>query len=197
LFKSRGVTDSPGLNNSKNNLAFMKSNKNIFQILINIFSWIFIGVFLTVFAVTAAGNLNVLGEYKSLIVQSGSMEPSIMTGDVILVAKSLDYRINDVITFNDYEGSITTHRIAGITAQNSDVLFATKGDANREQDSENIPQDQIIGKVILTVPKLGYFISFVRSGTGMIIFIIVPAMLIVFDEIFKIINTVKEKKNVS
>jgi signal peptidase len=171
----------------------MKTKKNIFQILLNIFSWGFLGAFALMLIITAVSNLSVFGGYKSLIVQSGSMEPTIMTGDVVVIGKAIKYLTNDVITFNDEEGYITTHRI--IEANNN--VYKTKGDANREQDSESVEESQVMGKVILTVPKLGYFITFVRSGKGLIIFVFIPAFLIVIDELIKIVITAKNKKNVS
>lgn len=173
----------------------MKKEKSFFQIFLNIISWLFLGVFVVALIFTAAGNLNVFGGYKSLIVQSGSMEPTIMTGDVVIVARSLSYQVNDVVTFNDSEGYITTHRIAKLEKEGEEQRFVTKGDANRVQDSENIIENQIMGKVILVVPKFGYFISFVRSFNGMIIFVFFPAFLIVVDELIKIVAAAKEKKN--
>lgn len=173
----------------------MKKEKSLFQNFLNIISWVFLGIFVVALIFTAAGNLNVIGGYKSLLVQSGSMEPTIMTGDVVITARSLNYRINDVVTFNDSEGYITTHRLTEIKEDEPEEQYMTKGDANRVQDSEAVAKNQIIGKVVLVVPKFGYFISFVRSPGGMVIFIFFPAILIVVDELIKIAAAAKEKKN--
>jgi len=173
----------------------MKSKK-IYQIVVNIISWLFLGLFVTVLIITAVSNLNVIGGYKSLIVQSGSMEPTIMTGDVIIIAKAPTYLKNEVITFIDNEDQLTTHRIAEVTTVGSQAQYGTKGDANRDQDNDNVARSQVLGKVILTVPKLGYFLTFVRSPVGLVIFVGLPALLIIIDEIIKIIGAIKQK-NVS
>lgn len=174
-----------------------KKRKNIFQSLLNIISWAFISLFVFSLLFTAVSNLNILGGYRSLIVQSGSMEPTIMTGDVIIIAKANDYVKNDVITFQDEEGLITTHRLITI-AEKEPKVYSTKGDANRVSDDASVVFDQIMGKVILTVPKLGYFLIFVRSKIGMTVFVGIPALLIIIDEIANIIAATKRQKaNVS
>jgi len=170
----------------------MENKKNTFQLFLSFFSWIFLGGFVVVLLFTATSNLNFFGGYKSLIVQSGSMEPAIKTGDIILINKANYYQINDVVTYSDTESNINTHRII----ENKNGLggeFITKGDANRIEDSESVFIDQIMGKVVLIIPKLGYFITFVRSRNGLIIFVYIPALLIVADEVIKIVNASRKK----
>lgn len=169
----------------------------LLQKVINVFAWVFLGVFIIGLILTVAANLNVLGGYRQLVVQSGSMEPTIMTGDVIIIAKVNSYQKNDVITFQDNEKGITTHRIYEIDEVGGEKQFVTKGDANRAQDNNTISEKEIMGKVVLTIPKLGYFIFFLRSKIGFIIFLIVPALLIIVDETINIFKQLKTKKKVS
>ncbi len=68
------------------------------------------------------------------------------------------------------------------------MVFATKGDANRSADSDVVTQDRVIGKVILVIPKLGYFINFARSLPGLILLIFIPTFLLLLDELFKLKN---------
>ena len=137
-----------------------------FQRFINVFAWIFLTLFGIGLILTLLGNLNTLGGYKQLIVQSGSMEPTIMTGDVIVIAKAGTYQKNDVITFQDIDKGITTHRVDSVNDIGGEKQFVTKGDANRVQDSDIVSEKEIMGKLILTIPKLGFFISFLRSKIG-------------------------------
>ena len=176
---------------------FMNKGMAIFQKLINIFAWVFLALFGIGLILTLAANLNVLGGYRHLIVQSGSMEPTIMTGDVIVIAKANDYQKNDVITFQDVEGEITTHRIDEVRKVDGGKEYMTKGDANRVQDNDVIFEREIMGKVVFTIPKLGYFIYFLRSKAGMVIFLIIPACLIVVDEVINIFKLIGSKKKVS
>lgn len=169
----------------------------VLQKLINIFAWVFLALFGIGLILTLVANFNSIGGYRQLIVQSGSMEPTIMTGDVIVIAKATSYQKNDVITFQDSEKSITTHRIYEVDEIGGEKQFITKGDANRAQDNNVVSANQIMGKVVLTIPRLGYFIFFLRSKIGVVIFLIIPACLIVVDEIINIIKQVQSKKKVS
>ena len=133
-------------------------------------------------------NFNVFSGYKSFLVQSGSMEPAIMTGDIIIIHRQNNYVKNDVITFHSSDSRIVTHRIAEILQKNSKSYFSTKGDANRSEDEDSITQDQIIGKVSLVIPKLGYLVAFSKSLQGLIILAIFPAALFILDELLKAKN---------
>ncbi len=120
------------------------------------------------------------GTYHSFLVQSGSMEPTIMTGDIIFVSRQQKYTKNDVITFKGDDGRTVTHRIV---EGNSDV-FTTKGDANRTEDNGSVLSKNIIGKVFCTVPKLGYLVAFSRTVTGFIVFIVIPSLLLIISQFF-------------
>ena len=113
------------------------------------------------------------------------MEPAIMTGDIIVSHGQNNYALNDVITFKNSDNRIVTHRISEITKKNNGEEFFTKGDANRSQDFDAITYGQIIGKVVFIVPKLGYLVSFSKSLPGIMILVLIPALLFITDELFK------------
>jgi len=173
----------------------MNKTINLFQIIRNIIAWIFLAIFIVGIIMTTLANVNLLGGYRPLIVQSGSMEPTIMTGDVIVIATAFDYQKNDVVTFLDPENGVITHRIIETKNTTSGVQFVTKGDANRTQDESLIIKNQIMGKTILKIPRLGYFINFTRTKIGMIIFLFIPAFLIVVDEIISVFRKIKVKSS--
>jgi signal peptidase I len=129
--------------------------------------------------------------YKTYLVQSGSMEPAILVGDVIVVNKIDSYAVNDVITFNDSGNKRVTHRIVEIKNGASGKIYSTKGDANRSGDRETLPADKVIGKVILTIPKLGYVINFLKTTQGFVLLVVIPAVWIVISELLGI----SKKKN--
>lgn len=89
------------------------------------------------------------------VVGSGSMSPSIQTGDVIVVAKidTDDLNIGDIIQYMA-DGYTVTHRIVDVMETENGRLFVTKGDANELPD-DPISEDRVIGKVIFVVPKVG------------------------------------------
>lgn len=135
-----------------------------------------------------SSNVSIFGGYKSLLVQSGSMEPTIMTGDIILIRPFDKYIQNDVVTFTDAENRIVTHRIKKISTASNKSLLTMKGDANSSNDADPITFDQIMGKVTFTIPKLGYLVAFSKSLPGLIILIMIPAALFIIDELGKMKN---------
>lgn len=132
------------------------------------------------------GNLPI----KVFLVQSGSMEPTIMTGDVIVVAND-NISLNDVVTFRDSTNRVVTHRIIEV---NKGQEFVTKGDANRNEDRETIRESQIIGKVVMVIPKVGFLINFSKTLPGMIVLIFVPAFIFVISELKNIGDEIRRKK---
>lgn len=161
----------------------MKYIRFVFSIL----KWlVLIGITLLAIYILSS-NFNILGGYRPFLVQSGSMEPSIMTGDVVVIKNMSSYVINDVITFNTNSSRIVTHRIVHVENRK----YSTKGDANRTGDEDIITDNQIIGKVVLVIPKLGYLVSFVKSRSGLIFLLVIPAIIFILDELVKINKNAK------
>lgn len=134
--------------------------------------------------------------YQIMSVLSGSMEPSIKVGSIVFTKLAADYEIGDVITFKSAMEINTpiTHRIINQEVIVGKTYYITKGDANDDPDSEKVEENKIIGKVFLTIPFLGYGIDFVRKPIGFLLIIIIPASIIILDEIRKIIREIKKKK---
>ena len=144
--------------------------------------WLVIAVILAMVAWNVFKNISIDWPIRLYIVQSGSMAPSIMAGDLILVEKSVGYVQNEVITFIDGEGRTVTHRITEILSSDSPPRYATKGDANPNADKLIVAHDQVIGKVSLVLPKLGFVASFGKSRNGILLLIVIPTALIIYDE---------------
>jgi signal peptidase len=136
------------------------------------------------------------GNYKVLVVQSGSMEPKIKTGSMVVVKPAQDFKIGDVITFGPYSKTKapTTHRIYDMKVVGGEAVYITKGDANNAPDTREIKKADIVGKVLFSVPYLGYAVDFAKKPIGFALLIIVPAALIIVDEIKKIYAEIKKKK---
>ena len=125
-----------------------------------------------------------------LVVLSGSMsgeeDGHIEVGDLILSQKvdAEELEEGDVISFMDGQ-SVVTHRIQGIKETDDGKLeFITKGDANNASDQKPVSQDQLVGRFILRIPKVGDFAMFLQTPLGMAIFIGVPLLaFLVYDMI--------------
>ena len=89
--------------------------------------------------------------YSLLEVVSGSMEPTIHVGDLILIdTKDSAYHVNDIVTFKDVNGDFVTHRILHI----EEGEMITKGDNNNTEDSAMSTKD-IVGKYLFRIPNAG------------------------------------------
>lgn len=129
--------------------------------------------------------LPIPGNIEVKIVKSGSMEPAIMTGSIVIVKPESSYKIGDVITFGkDTKTDVpTTHRII---AQNSDGTYTVKGDANEDPDPNPVQRSSVIGSVVFHVPYVGFVLDFARQPIGFTLLIAIPAALVILEELLTI-----------
>ena len=94
--------------------------------------------------------------YYAIAVASGSMEPNISKGDVVIVDKKINkINVGDVLAYK-HDGKVVVHRIYKIVNSNSENFIYTKGDANNDYDKYTITKDMFIGIVKLKIPAIGY-----------------------------------------
>lgn len=120
------------------------------------------------------------------------MSPTIDTGSLLLVIKKPSYKANDIISFYSLESDkveIITHRIVRLGGN----VYITKGDANEATDQKKVVPRLIIGSVSLTIPKLGYIITALKSPAGIWFAVILPAILIVLKEVVSILQELTKK----
>lgn len=134
--------------------------------------------------------------YETFAVISGSMEPKIPVGAIVYTKETSfeNLNINDVISFDTNNGSRVTHRIIEVDTDNQQ--FITQGDANNVKDADPVSYQQVIGKVTLTIPLLGYLSMYIRTPLGVagicaVIFILI--LLNYLPEILTKEDEVKEK----
>lgn len=79
-----------------------------------------------------------------------------LPGDIAIVKKENKYDVGDIIVF--MKEGMTAPIIHRVVKINSDNTYQTKGDNNSGQlpYEKAIKDEEIIGKVILIIPKLGY-----------------------------------------
>lgn len=139
------------------------------------------------------------GNYTFRIVQSGSMEPEIQTGAVIATIPRTEYGVNDVVTFRgtDLNPTPTTHRIVGIEKGEGGPFFVTKGDANEDQDHRRISKEEVLGKVFLNVPFVGYVSSFfgTPNGKAALVTLVVVSLIGMFAPWKSILATKKKEEH--
>src|SRR4030042_5431631 len=137
---------------------------------------------IAVFLILSA--IPIKGGFKTLIVLSGSMEPKIHTGSVAAVKPVKEYKIGDVITFgeNTKTKTPTTHRICEIKEDGGVKSYITKGDANNAPDQKPVSEKEILGKVLFSVPYLGYAVAAAQKPVGFLLIVIIPAVIIIYEE---------------
>jgi signal peptidase len=97
--------------------------------------------------------------YQSLTVVSGSMEPTLGVGSVVIdeVISPLDARPGDIVTFQDpLHPRQLTHRLQRMRVEGDTAYMVTLGDANDAPERWTVKTDGRIGRVVAHLPKLGY-----------------------------------------
>jgi signal peptidase I len=147
--------------------------------------WIILGTFGGLLLAVGLPNLF---HAESLTVTSGSMEPTIGTGDVVVARQipPMDARVGDIVTFRDplLHDRLITHRVREIHVLQDKVLFVTKGDANTNTEHWVVPVDGTIGRVAFHVPRLGYFMVWIHSTFGVLLLIVLPTLVLGVSELW-------------
>ncbi len=139
--------------------------------------------------------------FNAYVVLSGSMLPTIEVKDVVVTKKIAEEKleIGDIITFvspDDRFGGISvTHRIIEKLYDEDQGIYTyrTQGDNNNIADSVPVPNANILGKVILKIPKLGFIQDILASKGGMIIFVLIPCLAILSYDIMKMFKKAGQK----
>lgn len=132
--------------------------------------------------------------FQIYTVLSGSMEPNYHVGSLVYTKKveQKELKKDDVITFYLSGNTIATHRIEEIVKEDGEIYYRTKGDANETSDAKLTSFDKVIGKVVFTVPLLGYLSVFVQQPVGRVVSIGLGIVLIVV--VFAIDSLTSDKK---
>lgn len=158
-----------------------KPLKEIFRnvILILLSAFFIINIYNLYKTFTSKDQLTTMFGYGGAVVLTGSMEPTIQAGDLIIIKEQEEYYKGDIVS---YRGNTTavTHRIVDVT----DEGFIITGDANNKEDGV-IEKDKIIGKVIRILPNFHQVLKVINNP------FIIMAILGVFFYIYRIIPLTK------
>ncbi len=157
-------------------------NKKIIQYIFRLlmFAVISIVVGLTFYTINArrvTGNRLVMPFNKTIaVVLTGSMEPTIGVNDLIVVEKTNDYKVDDIVVYQD-GNLLVVHRIVSIDGE----TVITSGDANGGALDDPINILQINGEVVNVIPFLGLVLKCIKSPIGICLIISCALLLIVFS----------------
>lgn len=183
----------------------MKILKKILSVLLNIIIYliILVAIILVIIMLNTKKNgvSNVFG-YVPLSIQTESMEPTIMTGDLVITKISNDtedLQVGDIISFFAVEQNktiIKTHRITEVKKTSISTSYITKGDNNEAVDADPVAPGDIVS--IYEGTKLngvGKILDFLKSKWGFFCCIIIPlAVFFIYQVYHFIVVVIDEKK---
>jgi len=126
---------------------------------------------------------------KVLTVLSGSMAPTIHTGDVIIVqplAPDEAIQEGEIVTFRSREANslLITHRVVGtVRVGGQPTAYVTRGDANDSPDTVPLLPEQVIGHYQWRLPYFGYVVTFLHKPLGIILAVVLPGVIVLGLEI--------------
>ncbi len=127
---------------------------------------VFIKVLQSLFiAAAAAFILMYLAGLRFYVVVTGSMSPTIEVGSLCVVNSRATYdsvSAGDIISFRAGSEMLVTHRAVRIEKDG----IVTKGDANKSEDIAKVTKETFAGRNLISVPKLGRAVTFLRSKAG-------------------------------
>lgn len=135
------------------------------RVIFSIYRWILYPIIIIYLLLSVAPLLFGIRPY---IVLSASMEPTIMTGALgyINTRDCDDISTGDIVAYTMGDEMTIIHRIVG---ENEDGTYITKGDNNESEDFVSLSKNQIVGKVVYSIPQLGYITSWLQTKQGIIV----------------------------
>lgn len=169
----------------------------VLKIIKNVICWTLIvclvSMVIIFFMARTSGETPSIFGYSILRVSSGSMEPELMVGDIIVGKKPEDFsdiKEGDVVTYKgsgNLSGKLVTHKVIKAPYYENGVLtLQTRGIANDIADDPILATD-VTGIMVCKVPFLVTVYNVFLSPWGLII-LIGLILLVFFDEIITIIK---------
>lgn len=163
-----------------------------------------VAVLMIFLAVSASIRVALATEIPIAAVSSGSMEPTIAKGSLIIVKGVSPEKIKaapapegdiivylrahtvkrEILFFTFYNPEPVVHRAVKKVKIGDKWRFLTKGDANLgyDQNPNNpktwVPEDRVLGKVVLVIPMLGYAVLFAKTPFGTALLVLLIAILL-------------------
>jgi signal peptidase I len=151
----------------------LRENHHALYYILMVSGWSVLGFFLILFLLLLFSAINPWIHARVII--SGSMEPTIKTGSMVIVIPQDEYQHGDIIAFIDPHIGGNVHRIVGEVSRGGVTFFITKGDAATRPDRTPVPIERIEGKIVMIFPYLGYI-----AYLGFFAILVPIAMLIIY-----------------
>ncbi|MEX0616600.1 MAG: signal peptidase I [Candidatus Woykebacteria bacterium] len=171
--------------------------------MINVLRNTIIVAFVMLALVALAANIPLPQGYRLLVVQTGSMEPAMPVGSVVLTRSSADFAapmpmtrflVGDIITYEAGRNNFVSHRVVEIVERNGQFFYRTKGDANKKADQKLIAEKDVMGEVFLTAPYVGRFVNFTKEPIGYFLMILIPSLYVILSEVWVFISELRRTR---
>jgi signal peptidase I len=136
------------------------------------FAWVLGEIALTLGAVVGLGiaTITVTASHSGiqpLVVRSGSMEPTIATGSMVLVERvdASEIRVGDVVAVERADHGRVTHRVLSLERRGDVVDLTLKGDANKDADPAPVSVDHAY-RLIAHIPTVGRAMGWLATAQG-------------------------------
>lgn len=109
-------------------------------------------------------------------------------------------KVGDAISFMISENTVATHRIIEVIPDKNDanvIRFRTKGDNNDIADTNPVHCNNVLGKVVGTIPLLGYLSDYVQNPPGTYIALgaaMILVLAVFLPDIFKNARALKTQE---
>lgn len=144
------------------------------------FAWMFFVLAAILFFTIATAVFPIFSGSRTLVVLSGSMEPTIHIGAAAIVEPiaSQDLQVGDVIAYtpNPAAPLPIIHRIVNIEARNGVLYYTTRGDSNDAPDVAEFALPPTAWRVQYTIPLVGYIVSYASGPLGNALLIFIPIL---------------------
>jgi len=142
-----------------------------------------------------------IAKYDNYVIATGSMEPVISVRDVVLIDSSTtieEIKVGDIIAFNvdinlDGIDEVVVHYLYSVEEIDGELVIKTKPEISDQADEWDLTEDDILGKHVMTIRKLGGFLLFAASTFGKVVLII--DIVVIYLIIEFLADPKKEKKN--
>ncbi|AEA47307.1 signal peptidase I [Archaeoglobus veneficus] len=136
----------------------------------------------------------VLSQARFLTVTGTSMEPAITQNDIVLVlpVNSDEIKAGKVIVYRHEVDGKTYQFVHRVVEVNGKSLL-TKGDSLSTVDNYVVRSDDVVGVVVFKIPYAGWFVRFMNTVWGYVLFILMPGTALIIFEIRQIWREIKCK----
>ena len=169
--------------------------RKVRSIISTVFLVFLILVVIVIFITRITGHVPSVFGFSIYRVQTDSMSPTLMVGDVIVDKKIAagDIQKGDIITYDCLDGELAgqtiTHRVVTEPeCRSGTYYYQTQGDRSDSKPDPVISYSQVEGKYLYKIPWLNHVYSFFLSPYGLISFILVIMVLFAYEMISLLVS---------